>query len=99
MMATVELLAVLQELGEAVLALHLPPQPLERLYSPFPVAKRKDPKENIFELLARWLQNESKGTWLLVLDNLDDGAVFSTPQAATSKAQSGDGISQLRRPL
>jgi Tetratricopeptide repeat/NB-ARC domain len=59
----------------------------------------KDPKENIFELVTRWLQDESKGTWLLVLDNLDDDAVLSTPQAATAKTQSGDGISRLQRPL
>jgi hypothetical protein len=48
---------------------------------------RKDPKENIFELTTRWLKDESKGTWVLVLDNLDDDAVLSFPQAA------------LRRPL
>jgi hypothetical protein len=40
---------------------------------------RKDPKENIFELVARWLQDESKRMWVLVLDNLDDDAVLSIP--------------------
>ena len=62
------------------------------------IPDRKDPKENIFEIVARWLQDESKGTWLLVLDNLDDDAILSTPQTATSKAQSGDGVGQLLRP-
>jgi len=32
---------------------------------------RKKPRENIFELVARWLWDEKKGTWLLILDNLD----------------------------
>lgn len=35
---------------------------------------RKDLKENIFELVARWLQEESR---LLVLDNLDDVPILS----------------------
>ncbi|ERF69453.1 hypothetical protein EPUS_07857 [Endocarpon pusillum Z07020] len=63
------------------------------------IPRRKDPKENIFELVARWLQDESNGTWMLVLDNLDDDAVISIPQAATSKAQAGDREDRLRRPL
>jgi hypothetical protein len=46
---------------------------------------RKDPKENIFGLVVRWLPDEKKGTWLLVLDNLDDD-VLSLPQMA---AESG----------
>jgi tetratricopeptide (TPR) repeat protein len=60
---------------------------------------REDPKANILYLVAGWLQDESKGTWLLVLDNLDDGAVLSTPQAATLRPQSSDSRGQLRRPL
>jgi tetratricopeptide (TPR) repeat protein len=60
---------------------------------------RQDPKQNIFELVARWLRDESKGTWLLVLDNLDDNTVLSTPQADALRAQSGNGDGQLRRPL
>jgi hypothetical protein len=60
---------------------------------------RKDPKVNIFRLMARWLQDESKGTWVLVLDNLDDDIVLSSPQTAASRAQSGDKDDKLRRPL
>jgi tetratricopeptide (TPR) repeat protein len=60
---------------------------------------RKDPKVNIFELVVSWLQDESKRTWVLVLDNLDDDAVLSIPQPAASRAQSGDRDDQLRRPL
>jgi hypothetical protein len=29
--------------------------------------------------VARWLQDESKRMWVLVLDNLDDDAVLSIP--------------------
>ena len=60
---------------------------------------RKDAKENIFELVVRWLQDETHGQWLLVLDNLDDDAVLATPQAAASSAQSGNGDGQLQRSL
>jgi hypothetical protein len=60
---------------------------------------REDPKVNILELVARWLQDESKGTWLLVLDNLDDGTVLSTSHGTTSRTQSSDSGGQLRRPL
>jgi len=58
-----------------------------------------DPKQNIFELVARWLRDETKGRWMLVLDNLDDDAVLSTPQATTPGLQSGEVDGQLRRPL
>jgi hypothetical protein len=58
-----------------------------------------DPKQNIFELVARWLRDESKGRWLLVLDNVDDDAVLSTPQTSASMAQVSGGDAQLRRPL
>ena len=60
---------------------------------------REDPKENILELVARWLQDETKGHWLLVLDNLDNDAVLSIPEAAASKAQSSNTDDSLQRPL
>jgi hypothetical protein len=60
----------------------------------------KDPKENIFELVARWLQDESKGRWVLVLDNLDDDAVLSLPLVAVDTRRQWSGSDgQLRRPL
>jgi len=60
---------------------------------------REDPKANILDLVAKWLQDESKGTWLLVLDNLDDDTVLSTPQAPTSRVRSTDNEGQLQRRL
>ena len=49
--------------------------------------------------MAKWLQDESKGTWLLVLDNLDDDTVLSTSQAPTSRVRSTENEAQLRRRL
>jgi tetratricopeptide (TPR) repeat protein len=63
------------------------------------IPSRDDPKVNILELVAKWLQNESKGTWLLVLDNLDDGAVLLTPQAAKLGPQSSNREGHFRRSL
>lgn len=60
---------------------------------------RKDLRENIFELMIRWLQDESKGTWMLVLNNLDDDAILSFPQTAVSEVQSVDKEDQLKRLL
>jgi tetratricopeptide (TPR) repeat protein len=63
------------------------------------IPSREDPKVNILELVARWLQDDSKGTWLLVLDNLDDGAVLATPEAATRGPPSSNRESQFWQPL
>jgi tetratricopeptide (TPR) repeat protein len=61
---------------------------------------RKDPQENIFELVARWLRDDAMGSWLLVLDNLDDDVVLSTPyMMAEPKMLSGNSDGQLRRSL
>jgi hypothetical protein len=49
--------------------------------------------------VARWLRDESKGTWLLVLDNLDDDTVLSAPLIAASRPRSNDGGDQLGQPL
>jgi hypothetical protein len=40
------------------------------------VCRRKDPKENVFQLLDNWLSNTSNGPWLIVLDNADDARVL-----------------------
>jgi hypothetical protein len=58
-----------------------------------------DPKQNIFKLVTQWLRDETKGRWVLVLDNLDDDAVLSTPQVTVARAQSGEVDGQLRRSL
>jgi hypothetical protein len=60
---------------------------------------RTDPKQNIFKLVARWVRDETKGRWVLTLDNLDDDTVLSTPKATALRVQAGGGDGQLRRPL
>ena len=55
------------------------------------IPRRKDPQNNLFDLVTRWLRDAKKGKWLLVLDNADDDVVLSTPQATVSKLGSSDG--------
>jgi hypothetical protein len=43
------------------------------------MSNHQDPKAII---VMRWLRDEKKGIWLLVLDNLDDDVVLSLPQTA-----------------
>jgi hypothetical protein len=58
-----------------------------------------DPKADIFELVSRWLRDESKGTWLLVLDNLDDVSILSTSLEAAQISQFSGRDNQLRYSL
>ena len=54
---------------------------------------RNDPNANILQLVHRWLRNEENGRWLMILDNVDDMAVFysTQPQLATLLPQSSNG--------
>jgi hypothetical protein len=63
------------------------------------IISRTDPKQNIFDLVARWLRDETKGKWMHVTDNLDDDAVLSTPQAKALRGPSPVVDGQLQRPL
>ena len=47
----------------------------------------KDPKQNMFELVVKWLRDEIKGRWVLILDNLDNDIVLSTPEATAPKCR------------
>ncbi|KFA80741.1 hypothetical protein S40288_10363, partial [Stachybotrys chartarum IBT 40288] len=51
---------------------------------------RQNPKANIFQLVHGWLQDRTKGPWVLILDNLDD-AQFLTSSSGGSGGDSGDG--------
>ena len=58
------------------------------------VPGRKDPQADIFQLFRGWLQDEQKGKWLLVLDNVDD-ADFLLQQP--SQANNADSSESTRR--
>lgn len=40
---------------------------------------RDDPKQNVLQLVFRWLTDEENGPWLLVIDNVDDKATLNQP--------------------
>ena len=48
---------------------------------------RKDPKADVLELLRNWLRDESKGRWMIMLDNADDAGFLLEPPATTDDAQ------------
>jgi hypothetical protein len=66
---------------------------------------RRDPAVNIFQLVENWLQDERKGKWLLILDNVDDDKFLRQPPAASepsANSQQGLNTSQakaLTKPL
>ncbi|KAJ5517787.1 Tetratricopeptide-like helical [Penicillium expansum] len=51
---------------------------------------RQDPKANVFKLLHDWLNDERKGKWVLILDNLDDEKSLHTPSPVTPDGLGND---------
>ena len=49
----------------------------------------RDPKADIFQLVSSWLRDESKGKWIMVLDNADDAAVMSKIFPYLPQSQNG----------
>ena len=49
---------------------------------------REDPKVDILQLVCQWLGDEGNGSWLLILDNADDAALFThaMPQSYATSA-------------
>ncbi|KAF1966374.1 hypothetical protein BU23DRAFT_486895, partial [Bimuria novae-zelandiae CBS 107.79] len=37
---------------------------------------RSDPKVNVLRLVSDWLQDETNGRWVMVVDNVDDAETF-----------------------
>ncbi|RAH68518.1 uncharacterized protein BO66DRAFT_412795 [Aspergillus aculeatinus CBS 121060] len=50
---------------------------------------RKDPKVNIFQLVGGWLNDERKGKWTLVLDNVDDDEFLNKAAPGDSGSTTG----------
>ncbi|KAK4983213.1 hypothetical protein LTR50_007359 [Elasticomyces elasticus] len=48
---------------------------------------RQDPKTDLLPLLRNWLRDETKGKWLIVLDNADDASFLLEPPIAADGAQ------------
>src|SRR5262245_47303123 len=46
------------------------------------VPGRQNPTANIFQLVHDWLQDETKGKWVLILDNVDDTGFLVEPRSA-----------------
>ncbi|KAJ6788118.1 hypothetical protein PWT90_07393 [Aphanocladium album] len=40
---------------------------------------RQDPKANIFQLVQDWLLDKGNGSWVIILDNVDDASFLKTP--------------------
>ena len=58
------------------------------------VPGRQNPKANIFQLVHGWLQDEGKGRWFLILDNVDDAGFLLEARSASRDGQTdGLGIS------
>ncbi|KAF2105249.1 P-loop containing nucleoside triphosphate hydrolase protein [Lophiotrema nucula] len=72
-------------------------QSLRDLADSVKIEGRCDPQANIFKLVHDWLR-DSKNTWLLVLDNVDD-ARFLLHAPASGQGQSGDKSRSVSRPL
>lgn len=48
---------------------------------------RKDPKADHLQLLQKWLRDESKGSWLMILDNADDASFLVETPATVDEVQ------------
>ncbi|KFA70623.1 hypothetical protein S40285_09275 [Stachybotrys chlorohalonatus IBT 40285] len=50
---------------------------------------RQNPKANIFQLVHGWLQDKTKGRWMLILDNLDDAKFLTSPSGRGDNRSGG----------
>ncbi|KAF2686316.1 hypothetical protein K458DRAFT_430168 [Lentithecium fluviatile CBS 122367] len=63
------------------------------------VPGREDPKVDVLQLVCTWLSDGRHGRWLMILDNIDDDAVFFGGDEDTAgTAQMGE-ITSYKRPL
>jgi hypothetical protein len=46
---------------------------------------RDDPKVDILQIVSQWLQDETNGSWLLILDNADDANMFTHIKDTTGR--------------
>ena len=53
------------------------------------ISGRNDKDADIMKLVYDWLQDASKASWVLILDNADDKDVFSSPPPSSLHSQTG----------
>lgn len=46
----------------------------------------QDSKADIFQLVVKWLRNESNGKWMLIFDNADDDTVLLQEMQASGSS-------------
>lgn len=60
---------------------------------------REDPKTDIFALVNKWLRDEKKGKWVLILDNADETTVLFETHATGQKTQASGSSGGPPQPL
>lgn len=59
---------------------------------------RQDPKVNIFKLVSNWLQDDTTGRWILIVDNIDDDCLHEPPPVTMQDTEK-DHITGLKQPI
>ncbi|GIJ98192.1 hypothetical protein Aspvir_000307 [Aspergillus viridinutans] len=63
------------------------------------ITGRQDPKANIYQLVHAWLQDGRKGSWVLILDNVDDDHFLRRAPFISQNPTERDRDRSLDRPL
>ena len=63
------------------------------------VPGRQNPKADIFQLVHDWLQDEGKGRWFLILDNVDDAGFLLAARSAGRDGEMSSIKGKSSRPL
>ncbi|KAH8688599.1 hypothetical protein GQ44DRAFT_598941, partial [Phaeosphaeriaceae sp. PMI808] len=63
------------------------------------VPGRQNPKADIFQLVHDWLQDEGKGRWFLILDNVDDASFLLEARSASLDGETSGIKGKSSQPL
>ncbi|KAJ5538671.1 hypothetical protein N7494_008150 [Penicillium frequentans] len=63
------------------------------------ISGRHDPEANIYQLVENWLQDEKRGKWVLILDNLDDDELLRKLPTTGQEGLTKGRINYLTKPL
>lgn len=56
------------------------------------VPRKEDSKDDVMQIVSRWLRDEKNGPWLMIVDNNDDAKLLFSPQ---KMEQGGDAKSNI----